>query len=153
MERDEIRKITDAATPGPWGLTREDDSVRTDHTPENNYCSEHICSMDHYRDERQAEKQPNASFIAMSRTVIPQLLDELDEKDRDKAELEEALGRLCVSATRVYGIRITSLEDPETMKIRDEVVTTPEIENLKFVLSEITSLNKKAFQTHKRDGK
>lgn len=64
-------------TPGPWALTAEGFgfSVRSAGTMENGYLSEHICSMDHYRDDRAEEQTPNARLIA----AAPELLEALQK--------------------------------------------------------------------------
>ncbi len=65
------------ATPGPWGLTREGKgfSVRSVGTMENGYTSEHICSMDYYRIDREGEMNPNAHLIAAAPDMYQELLE------------------------------------------------------------------------------
>ena len=61
-------KAREKATEGDWGLTSEDVgfSVRGG----KDYSSEHICEMNHYRDDRINERRPNAEFIALTANAI-----------------------------------------------------------------------------------
>ena len=84
---DDIKRDREAGTPGPWGTTSDERSVRGG--PK--YVSEHICSMDHYRDERLEERAPNARRIAR----VPDLeAAYIRERDRNDALNEVGQGFL-----------------------------------------------------------
>jgi hypothetical protein len=74
-------------TPGPW--ERDIDGViRSDHTAENGFASEHICSMDHYREERKPEREANAKLIAAAPDLFAALKRIANERDRISAGRE-----------------------------------------------------------------
>lgn len=50
------------ATARPWGFDAFG-NIRSMHTPANDYASEHIASLDHYREERLPERKANAELI------------------------------------------------------------------------------------------
>ena len=59
---DEIERDAKAGTQGSWGLTNADVtfSVRGGE----GYSTNHICEMNHYREDRGPEREPNARRIA-----------------------------------------------------------------------------------------
>ena len=59
---DEIERDAKAGTQGRWGLTNADVtfSVRGGE----GYSTNHICEMNHYREDRGPEREPNARRIA-----------------------------------------------------------------------------------------
>lgn len=61
-------------TAGPWGLTSDGMTVRSSHTEANDYRSEHVASLDHYRPERESERQASARLII----AAPELLEALE---------------------------------------------------------------------------
>jgi hypothetical protein len=99
--RDELRRIADSATPGPWE-TREDedyyqcgtyigvepfhydcgrevDGRGKDHT----YFRRNVCRVEsHEADQR---------FLIEARTALPELLDEVDRLEAENERLREAL--------------------------------------------------------------
>ena len=79
-------------TPGPWGLTREGFgfSVRSSGHAGNGYSSEHICSMDHYRDDRVDEQRGNANLIAAAPDMLAALQGIVDCVART-----ETMGEIC----------------------------------------------------------
>lgn len=76
MTHDELRKIVDDATPGPWEKTKYyiDMSVHTDCGIVSNE-GYSICRAPRYETEEQYNK--DFDFIAAARTAIPALLDEV----------------------------------------------------------------------------
>lgn len=56
-------------TSGPWGFA-SDGSIRSNHTPANNYQSEYICSLLHYRDDRQDEKVANGHVLVAAPDLL-----------------------------------------------------------------------------------
>lgn len=81
-ERDRLRAMADAATPGEW-------STRLDrHEQENVYSGDAWIALLPHQCITSIERQSraDAAFIAAARTAIPALLDALDQRDRLLAE-------------------------------------------------------------------
>jgi hypothetical protein len=82
--RDELRRIADAATPGPW---------TAEHMRENDYAAQvvagsdgPIADLEHAYDE---QDMTDATFIAEARTAVPALLDEVDRLEAALRKIEE----------------------------------------------------------------
>lgn len=92
--RAELRRLAEAATPGPWhlGKTGNTESHWVCAMDDENVIQPHC---DHACRDAQREFDADAAFIAASRSAIPALLDALEEaeRQRDKARkfINEAL--------------------------------------------------------------
>lgn len=86
-------------TPGPWGFA-SDGSIRSNHTPTNNYQSEYICSLLHYRDDRQDEKVANGHVLVAAPDLLAALEEMLAEYEgySDGWEDDSAAHAICASA-------------------------------------------------------
>lgn len=81
MTLEEIKRVCEAATPGPWAPdlyfeTRLDGSTIT------------RASGPNLRDDR-AQSESDAAFIAMARTVLPKLLKVAEAAKRARADLDD----------------------------------------------------------------
>lgn len=76
-----IKAICDKATPGPWEVESQDGYSFADVE-----CDTHCvatCWVD--------AEAPNAEFIALSRTSLPEAISEIEQLRQDKAELVDLL--------------------------------------------------------------
>lgn len=76
VDLDEARRLTEAATPGPWEACG-DWAVTS---PECNICgTQHLCSI---HDGGRTSRRPaiaDAEFIAAARTLVPALISEIEQ--------------------------------------------------------------------------
>ena len=106
MTREELRRLVDAATPGPWqpfiaysGESGTPDEVgvyggeRTVHGTENTIISDWTLYG--------TEMLPDLEFIAAAREAVPSLLAQLDEAEVREQELRAALEELLHEAERL----------------------------------------------------
>lgn len=91
IDRDELRKLADAATPGPWeAITdRYDSEIGW-------YMGGHIPNVaDEFRTEHDGDHPPlgaeDAKFIAAAREAVPALLDQLDAAEARIAAVDAEL--------------------------------------------------------------
>lgn len=74
-----IRAMLDTATPGPWEVVPQSgsgDMIALMHDPHNRT---YICAMEEtIIDGFEPEENPDTTFIAESRTLIPKLLNEIE---------------------------------------------------------------------------
>lgn len=84
-ERSEARRLCEAATKGPWSLnTQDDDDAQPLVDSDATGCS--VALME--RDNGDETMRPNAEFIALARTALPQALDEIDRLEQRLAIIE-----------------------------------------------------------------
>ena len=90
-ERERLRTLADAATPGPW--TREAGWIRS---PDGYQRAVVYCT-----DDVRPSYEADGDFIAAARTAVPDLLDDLDAAESALDEAQRG-GKYYVKA-RVYG--------------------------------------------------
>lgn len=87
----EIRARADAASPGPWSLSRI-----TAHDSDGEYCGTDNYLIDAGREEIGGlDLDDDAEFAAHARDDIPYLLDLVAARDKELAELQGLLADLC----------------------------------------------------------
>lgn len=116
-DRDQLRALASAATPGPW---------EADYSGENNYSIKSPGTE--WGDGYAWVSDPsNAEFIAAARTAIPVLLDQLEQAERDRDWLFRSSrlakeGRIKANARAGQAeARIESLEDTARVLVRDVI--------------------------------
>lgn len=112
-DRDEARRLADAATPGPWNVAAWwlGNEVKVVESP-----SRRIAS-DLWHDGQM--HSADAEFIAAARSLVPALLDELDATVADRDQLRTKLAE----ANRALGSEIWSHDElqEETIRLRAQV--------------------------------
>lgn len=79
--KEQARGLSEKARPGKWGVTREPLSLRGGEE----FTTEHICSFDHYRDDRvTGEREANAQFIVACVNYVRALLADSPAPEADK---------------------------------------------------------------------
>lgn len=80
-ERDALRQLCEAATPGPWVSFQEDSAIEAEEGGA-------ICHIAHHAYLPTAMRRnedwshANAAFIAAARTALPKLLDYVEELEK-----------------------------------------------------------------------
>lgn len=121
-----VRVLCDTATPGPWAIDNEEHirvcdgrcgkpSAFTAH----HHCTTIAAEMDHWRHGDQATA--NARLIAVSRTLVPQLLAEVERLTRERDEAMAVKDRQALHITHLVMQLRGHDWSPEVVALRAEV--------------------------------
>lgn len=107
MNTDEMRSRTEAATPGPWYVNDDNEGMPPEYSPFWVISGDSPETFDgEWYMELHCGHLADAEFIAHAREDIPALLDALDAKERETAELREQLEAM--TKDMKYVIRVTA---------------------------------------------
>ena len=114
----EAEQLCEAATEGPWEVEQNGWTVTAPHA---NVAGMHDGKDDsHYRGGPTGQGEPNATFIARARTLVPELASALrgvvEERDRLRALLEDAEPHPFMDSTEAnawWAARRAALAGPE----------------------------------------
>lgn len=97
IDRSELRRLCEAATPGPWRLHKHAHAHVTSGGGENvANCGGAQRNFD--REQQFSQQIDNATFVAAARTALPALLDALEAAEARERRLRDALATIKTAA-------------------------------------------------------
>lgn len=93
IDRDELKRLCEAATEGPWTVISEGPQANPAHVYVDHSQDVLICVTGDFEraDQNAAE---DAAFICAARAAVPELLGELEETEADLADAEQSESEL-----------------------------------------------------------
>ena len=98
IDRDALRKLAEAATPGPWEIDPDGRTINATESDGESYAVGEAYDLD--------VPTGDAAFIATARTALPALLDALDAAEAEVARLRERFqeAKLGMHASAPHGL-------------------------------------------------
>ena len=99
IDRERLRKLADAATPGPWVVTKCEPCAKRGREDIQIWDEQGYIPIAQWMDEVDPDAGEDAEFIAAARTAVPQLLGQLDQQE---AELDSWMTRAYEAEKRAW---------------------------------------------------